>query len=82
MAIYLSEGVANISNLIDPELIILGGGLIQDQAHFIEDLQRLTENRLHFGAQRPPKIVPALAGRYAGVQGAAASVFEHLDLCD
>jgi len=78
LAIYLSEGLANISNMFDPELIILGGGLIEDHTYFIEEVQKLTENKLHFGEQRPPKIVPAQARRYAGVQGAAASVFTYI----
>ena len=73
LASYLSEGLANISNLFDPELIILSGGLIQDHTYFIEEVQKLTEDKLHFGKQRPPKMVPAKARRYAGVQGAAAS---------
>jgi glucokinase-like ROK family protein len=78
LAIYLSEGLANVFNMFDPETIVLGGGLIQGHEYFIEEVQNLTEERLHFGRQRPPKLVAATARRHAGVLGAAVSAFDNI----
>ena len=78
LAGYLSEGLANVFNLFDPEVVILSGGLIEGQSDFLPQVQQLIQSILHFGSQRPPRLIPAAAGRYAGVQGAAATVFHQL----
>ena len=78
LAGYLAEGIANLCNTLDPEAIILSGGLIEGQTAFLEDVQKRVESLLHFGKQRPPRVLHASAGHYAGVQGAAASVFAGL----
>ncbi len=73
---YLSEAIANLFNLLDPQVVLLSGGLIEDYAQFITDVERKVQERLHFGVKRQPRVRMACAGRYAGVQGAAALVFE------
>lgn len=78
LAGYLAEGVANICNLLDPEAIVLSGGLIEGQPAFLDEVQQRAQSLLHFGAKRPPRLIHASAGRYAGVQGAAASAFDQL----
>jgi glucokinase-like ROK family protein len=78
LAAYLAEGVANLSNLFDPEIIVLSGGLIEGQSTFLSDVQQNAQSLLHFGSKRPPRLISAAAGRYAGVQGAAASVFDQI----
>jgi predicted NBD/HSP70 family sugar kinase len=78
LAGYLAEGIANLCNVLDPEAIIISGGLIEGQSEFLGDLQRKVESLLHFGKQRPPEVLRASAGHYAGVQGAAAAVFTGL----
>jgi N-acetylmannosamine-6-phosphate 2-epimerase/N-acetylmannosamine kinase len=75
LATYLAEGLANLSNILDPEAIIVSGGIIEGQPTFLEELQQKTQALLHFGGKRPPRILRAAAGHYAGVQGAASSVF-------
>jgi glucokinase-like ROK family protein len=78
LAMYLAEGVANICNLLDPEAIVISGGLIEGQPTFLQQVQQHTQSLLHFGARRPPRLIHAAAGRYAGVQGAAATVFDQI----
>jgi glucokinase-like ROK family protein len=78
LASYLAEGVANICNLLDPEAIILSGGLIEGQPGFLAEVQQRSASLLHFGQKRPPRLIASAAGLYAGVQGAAASVFDQL----
>jgi glucokinase-like ROK family protein len=78
LAGYLAEGVANICNLLDPEAIILSGGLIEGQPDFLHEVEQRSAALLHFGAKRPPRLIASAAGLYSGVQGAAATVFDQL----
>jgi glucokinase-like ROK family protein len=73
---YLAEGIANLFNLIDPETVLLSGGLIEGYEKFIPSVEKQVTALLHFGARRKPRVRAAQAGRFAGVQGAAALVFE------
>jgi predicted NBD/HSP70 family sugar kinase len=73
---YLAEGIANLFNLVDPQAVLLSGGLIEDYAQFVPALQEQVAKLLHFGAKRQPQVLAAKAGQLAGVQGAAALVFE------
>ena len=76
MAEYLAEGIANLFNLVDPQAVLLSGGLIAEYEPFISGVEEQVTRFLHFGAKRQPQIRAATAGRFAGVQGAAALVFE------
>jgi glucokinase-like ROK family protein len=73
---YLAEGIANLFNLVDPQAVLLSGGLIEEYAQFVSDVERQVAKLLHFGAKRQPHVRTAHAGLFAGVQGAAALVFE------
>lgn len=75
LADYLAEGVANIFNVLDPEAVILSGGLIEGHRSFADEVQQRVASILHFGSKRKPSVLFSSAGQYAGVQGAAASVF-------
>lgn len=72
---YLSEAIANLFNILDPQAILLSGGLIEGYAQFIRDVEQQVQQYLHFGGKRLPQVRAASAGKYAGVQGAAALVF-------
>lgn len=78
LAGYLAEGVANICNLLDPEAIILSGGLIEGQPEFLREVEQRSAALLHFGAKRPPRLIASAAGLYSGVQGAAATAFDQI----
>ena len=73
---YLAEAIANLFNLVDPQVVLLSGGLIEGLPEFVPDLEKQVQELLHFGAKRQPQVRAAKAGRFAGVQGAAALVFE------
>lgn len=73
---YLAEAIANVFNLLDPQMVVLSGGLIDGYAPFVANLERRVTEMLHFGAKRQPRIRAAQAGRLAGVQGAASLAFE------
>jgi glucokinase-like ROK family protein len=75
LAGYLAEGIANIFNILDPQAVILSGGLIEGHDSFVTDVENRVASIVHFGAQRRPRLYLSHAGQYAGIQGAAASVF-------
>jgi putative N-acetylmannosamine-6-phosphate epimerase/predicted NBD/HSP70 family sugar kinase len=79
LAGYLAEGVANIFNVLDPEAVLVSGGLIEGQAQFVPSVERQVSALLHFGPKRRPSVRAARAGRLAGVQGAATLVFDGKD---
>jgi glucokinase-like ROK family protein len=68
----LAEGIANLFNLLDPQTVILSGGLIESYSAFVPDLEKRVAKLLHFGEKRKPQLRTATSGRFAGVQGAAS----------
>jgi glucokinase-like ROK family protein len=73
---HLAEGIANLFNLLDPQAVLLSGGLIEEYEQFVPGLEKQVAKLLHFGDKRQPQVRAAQAGRFAGVQGAAALAFE------
>lgn len=69
--LYLT--IQNIHNAINPEIILLGGGLIDSQEHWFDTL---TTRFQHTYEQ--PLIVPAILGNQAGAVGAAKFVFNQI----
>ena len=76
MSEFLAEGIANLFNLVDPQAVLLSGGLIEEYTQFVPGVEKQVAKLLHFGTKRQPQVRTAKAGRFAGVQGAAALVFE------
>lgn len=67
---YLSLAIANISALLNPELIILGGGIARSADLLIEPILR----RLEGVIPCVPRLVASSLGRRATVMGAIALV--------
>ena len=65
----LARGLAMIVNIVDPEIIVLGGGLSQ-MAHLYEQVPELMA-RWIFSDMPNPRIVPPRFGDASGVRGAA-----------
>jgi len=65
----LARGLAMVVNIIDPDAIVLGGGLSNIDALY-RDLPPLVE-RYAFTLQSPPRIVKNKHGDSSGVRGAA-----------
>lgn len=76
LAENLAEAIANIYNLFDPQMVLISGGLIEGMNDFAGKVEALVTARLHFGSKRAPRVATSSAGRFAGVQGAAALIFE------
>ena len=75
MAGYLAEGIASLFNVVDPEAIILAGGLVEGKPWFTEEVEKRVAQMLHFGALRRPRVQLAASMNEAGVLGAAVAVF-------
>lgn len=76
LAGYLAEGIANLFNILDPQAVLLSGGLIEGQSEFVSRVQSKAESLLHFGVKRQPLVRAVESGRFAGVRGAGALAFE------
>lgn len=69
---YLGIGVANVLNLLNPSLVILGGGVMEIGEPVWEGVRREVQARALEAARAGVKIVPARLGGRAGVMGAVA----------
>ena len=68
---YLSGGIASIINFINPELVILGGGLIEAVDYFYEKtIKKARTKSLPIPAEKI-RFSKAKLGDYSGVIGAA-----------
>ncbi|MGF1426608.1 ROK family protein [Kitasatospora sp. LaBMicrA B282] len=64
----LADGLAAAVNLLDPERIVIGGGLAQAGASYFTPLRTALAERLTF--RHAPPVVPARLGHQAGCLGA------------
>ncbi len=65
-------GLANLVHILDPEIVVVGGGLIDIGEPLVQGLQTWTRQRVLGGThRRPVSVVPARFGRDAGAVGAA-----------
>lgn len=77
---YLGIGIANVTTLLDPEAIILGGGVALNAFDLLEDgLQRGLQAHLNYWAKRDLPVVPSTLGEQVGLLGAARSALNRLD---
>jgi fructokinase len=65
----LARGLAQVINILDPDMIVIGGG-VSRVTHFYEVLP-LKLRRYVFGGEVTTPIVPAMYGDSSGVRGAA-----------
>lgn len=75
MGTYLGIGLANLINIINPEMIVIGGGVVNGWALFEKQMhQQVVERAFPMLATRT-KIVRAECGDDAGLLGAARLAF-------
>ncbi len=68
---YLSEGIADLVNILRPEAIVLGGGVANEGEDLFQPLRRAVDDRTYIAMDIVPlKIVGAALGNRAGVYGA------------
>ncbi|HTJ36357.1 MAG TPA: ROK family transcriptional regulator [Dactylosporangium sp.] len=72
---HIGVAMANMYNLLDPELIVLGGNLAPAGSILIDPLRESMARRaIHAGEAIPPVVAGALDGEVVVVVGAAAAV--------
>ncbi|MDA8145482.1 MAG: ROK family protein [Thermaerobacter sp.] len=73
---YLGVGISNLINLLNPERVILGGGVVQAGRDLFDPVERAVRERALKVPAAACRILPAGLGQDAGVLGAAAVVLE------
>jgi len=69
--IYLAMGIANIVSILNPEMVVLGGGLFQAADLLLEPVRREFKRWAQPLAAKRAKIVLSVLGEDAGLYGAA-----------
>jgi glucokinase len=72
VAHYLGVGVANLINIFNPEMIVIGGGLSNMGDRLFKPAHKVVEERAFNRAFRAVRFVRAALGRNSGVLGAGA----------
>ena len=73
---YLGIGLANLINLIDPQIIVISGGVVNGWELFAPEMYRQIGERAFRATAQQVKIVRAECGDNAGLLGAARLAFE------
>jgi len=71
MGMYLGIGLANLINLIDPQIIVITGGVVNGWDLFVGEMHRQIEERAFRTTAQQVKIAKAECGDNAGLLGAA-----------
>jgi len=75
-ATYLGVGLANVVNIFNPEMIIIGGGMAKMGDLLLNPARQVVKERAYQLSAQVVQIVPAQLGDDAGVLGAAVFAFQ------
>jgi glucokinase len=75
MGVYLGVGLANLINILNPEMIVIGGGVVSAWELFEKHMHREIAERAFPVPAREVKVVPGECGDDAGLLGAAHLAF-------
>ena len=76
MGVYLGIGLANLINILNPEMIVIGGGVVNGWDLFEKHMHHQVEERAFPLLTSRLKIVRAKCGDDAGLLGAARLAFK------
>ena len=68
---YLSQAIASVVNLLDPEIIVLGGGVSKAGSFLLDPVRERYKQYIVFNDLPIPDIKLAILGSEAGIIGAA-----------
>jgi glucokinase len=75
----LGEGMAGLANILDPDLVVVGGGAVEAGDLLLDPARRAFADAIEAPEHRPEvPIVPAELGNEAGAIGAASLALEEL----
>ena len=76
---YTGAAVASLVNVLNPEMIVLGGGLVEAVGEdYLKDIRKCAKGNAFKSAMEDLRIVAAQLGDDAGIQGAAALLRDSL----
>ena len=75
---YLGIGLANLMSLIDPEIIVINGGVVNGWDLFAADMYAEVEERAFQAKAKQVNIARAECGDNAGLLGAARLAFDEM----
>jgi glucokinase len=75
---YLGVGLANLMSLIDPEIIVISGGVVNGWDLFAPDMYREVSERAFRATAQQVRIARAECGDNAGLLGAARLAFDEM----
>ena len=70
---YLSIGIATLANLLDPQIIFIGGGVSLNGGIFFDNIKSAVKKYL-ISPEKSVKIVPVTFGDYATLTGALSLI--------
>jgi glucokinase len=73
---HLGIGMTSLVNVFNPEVIVIGGGLVATGDLLLEPARAIVAERALIPARDQVRIVPARFGDESGMLGAAAMAFE------
>jgi glucokinase len=68
---WLGIGVANVVNIFNPEVVVIGGGVIAAGELLLEPVRAVVAERALSPSKEHARIVPARFGAESGMLGAA-----------
>ena len=69
---YLAEGITNIINIFQPEILTIGGGVCNEKEYLTKPLLEIVEKEQYTrGNEVKTKVLTAMLGNDAGIIGAA-----------
>ena len=76
---YLGRGLSIIANLLDPELILLSGGVAETSDALIDEVERTMSGLVVGWSCRRIRLRVSEVARFGGVLGATAVAFDGLN---
>jgi predicted NBD/HSP70 family sugar kinase len=79
LAGHLATGLASIIHILDPEMVILSGGITENNSLLLEPLRKELQSRVSVWDLRQVQIQISRLGYFSGVLGAVAALLEKLE---
>lgn len=74
---YLGIGLASVVNAVNPERVVLGGGVIEGHPPYVDQARRIVQKRALEAATDALEVVTSELGDRAGTVGAATTARRH-----
>lgn len=75
----VGQAIASLANLLNPQIVVVGGGMIEAGDMILEPARRVVATCAMEGVRQDLRIVPGALANNAGYLGAAELAFEHFD---